>query len=91
MTEREHREVILGVRGAPRRETEMGAVVLEEGEMIPIPKGITHRSTPCDPSAEENLLLELEVRDELVYVGDDNRATRERAARPTDWSSASIG
>jgi hypothetical protein len=39
--------------------------------MILIPKGITHRSMLCEESEEENVLLELKVRDELVYVGDN--------------------
>jgi|TARA_B100001964_G_scaffold29583_1_gene30378 oxalate decarboxylase/phosphoglucose isomerase-like protein (cupin superfamily) len=63
-------EVIICVQGALRWETELGAVVLKAGEMILIPKGITHRSMLCEESAEENVLLELKVRDELEYVGD---------------------
>jgi quercetin dioxygenase-like cupin family protein len=49
----------------------LGTVVLKAGEMIIIPKGITHRSLLCDDSEEENVLLELKVRDELEYVGDN--------------------
>ncbi len=64
-------EVIFCFKGALRWETEMGTVILREGDMMVIPKGITHRSALCEESAEENILLELKVRDELVYVGDD--------------------
>ena len=67
----DYHEVIFCVRGALRWETEMGTVVLKTGEMILIPKGITHRSMLCEESEEENVLLELKVRDELVYVGDN--------------------
>ena len=65
-------EIIFCFRGALRWETEMGTVILREGDMMVIPKGITHRSALCEESAEENILLELKVRDELVYVGDDH-------------------
>ncbi len=64
-------EVIICVRGALRWETEMGTVVLREGEMIVIPKGITHRSMLCEESLEENVLIELKCRDQLKYVGDN--------------------
>ena len=67
----DYNEVIFCFRGALRWETEMGTVILKEGDMMVIPKGITHRSALCEDSAEENILLELKVRDELVYVGDD--------------------
>jgi hypothetical protein len=63
-------EVIFCVRGALRWETEMGAVILKEGEMIVIPKGITHRSMLCEQSAAENVLIELKCTDKLNYVGD---------------------
>lgn len=63
-------EVIICVRGALRWETEMGTVTLREGEMIVIPKGITHRSMLCEESLEENVLIELKCRDKLNYVGD---------------------
>jgi len=66
----DYNEVILCVRGALRWETELGAVDLHAGEMIVIPKGITHRSRLCPESAEENVLVELKVRDALTYVGD---------------------
>ena len=65
-------EIIFCFKGALRWETEMGTVILKEGDMMVIPKGITHRSALCEDSAEENILLELKVRDELVYVGDDH-------------------
>ena len=65
-------EIIFCFKGALRWETEMGTVILKEGDMMVIPKGITHRSALCEESADENILLELKVRDELVYVGDDH-------------------
>ena len=65
-------EVIFCFRGALRWETEIGTVTLREGEMIVIPKGIAHRSMLCPESAEENVLIELKVRDALNYVGDAN-------------------
>ena len=64
-------EVIICVRGALRWETEMRRVILKEGEMIVIPKGISHRSMLCDDSLEENVLIELKVKDKLNYVGDN--------------------
>ncbi len=64
-------EVIFCVRGALRWETEMGTRVLKEGDMMIIPKGITHRSMLCEDSLEENVLIELKVRDKLNYVGDN--------------------
>lgn len=63
-------EVVFCVRGALRWETEMGAVILKEGEMIIIPKGISHRSMLCEESAEENVLIELKCTDKLNFVGD---------------------
>lgn len=65
----DYNEIIFCFRGALRWETEMGTVTLHAGEMILIPKGITHRSMLCEESEEENILLELKVRDELAYVG----------------------
>jgi hypothetical protein len=38
--------------------------------MLLIPKGIAHRSMLCEDSAEENVLLELKITDDLTYVGD---------------------
>ena len=64
-------EIIFCVKGALRWETELGTVVLKEGEMILIPKGITHRSMLCEESLEENVLLELKLREKLTYVGDN--------------------
>jgi oxalate decarboxylase/phosphoglucose isomerase-like protein (cupin superfamily) len=66
----DYNEVIFCVRGALRWETEMGTVILKEGEMIVIPKGITHRSMLCDESLEENVLIELKCTDKLNYVGE---------------------
>ena len=64
-------EIIFCVKGALRWETEMGTVTLREGEVIVIPKGITHRSMLCDESLAENVLIELKCRDKLNYVGDN--------------------
>jgi mannose-6-phosphate isomerase-like protein (cupin superfamily) len=66
----DYHEVIFCFRGALRWETELGTVTLKAGEMIVIPKGITHRSMLCPESEEENILIELKVRDGLTYVGD---------------------
>jgi hypothetical protein len=66
----DYNEVIICVRGALRWETEMGAVILKEGELIVIPKGITHRSMLCEQSLPENVLIELKCTDKLNYVGD---------------------
>ena len=65
----DYHEVIICFRGALCWETELGVVTLREGEMIVIPKGITHRSLLCDDSAAENILIELKVSEELSYVG----------------------
>jgi mannose-6-phosphate isomerase-like protein (cupin superfamily) len=67
----DYHEVIICVRGALRWETELGTVVLKEGEVILIPKGITHRSMLCEDSAEENVLIELKVKEKLTYTGDN--------------------
>lgn len=64
----DYNEIIICFLGALRWETELGTVTLHSGEMILIPKGITHRSMLCEESAEENVLIELKVRDELKYV-----------------------
>jgi homogentisate 1,2-dioxygenase len=66
----DYHEIIICFRGALRWETEYGTVTLTEGEMILIPKGITHRSMLCEESIEENVLIELKVHDALTYVGD---------------------
>lgn len=65
----DYNEIIFCFRGALRWETELGTVTLHPGELILIPKGITHRSMLCEDSAEENVLIELKVRDALKYVG----------------------
>ena len=67
----DYHEVIICFRGALRWETEMGTVTLHAGEMIVIPKGITHRSALCEESEAENILIELKVRDQLTFVGDN--------------------
>jgi len=65
-------EIIFCVRGALGRETELGTVTLHEGEMILIPRGITHRSFLVDESAKENILLELKISGEITYTGPDS-------------------
>jgi hypothetical protein len=62
-------EVTICVRGALRWETEIGAVILKEGEVIVIPKGISHRSMLCEESLAKNVLIELKYRDKLNYTG----------------------
>jgi oxalate decarboxylase/phosphoglucose isomerase-like protein (cupin superfamily) len=64
-------EVIICVKGALRWETEMGTKTMRPGDMLLIPKGIAHRSMLCEESLAENVLIELKVNDELVYVGDN--------------------
>jgi len=66
-------ELIVCFRGALRWETEMGTVTLRAGDMMLIPKGITHRSMLCDESDPQNILLELKLRDDLEYVGEAGR------------------
>jgi oxalate decarboxylase/phosphoglucose isomerase-like protein (cupin superfamily) len=63
-------EIILCIKGALRWETEMGVRTMHPGDMLLIPKGIAHRSMLCEDSAEENVLLELKITDDLTYVGD---------------------
>ena len=70
----DYHEIIFCFRGALRWETELGTVTLNAGEMILIPKGITHRSMLCPESEAENILLELKIRDALTYVGDPDPA-----------------
>lgn len=62
-------EIIFCVKGALRWETEMGIRILRPGDMLLIPRGIAHRSTLCDESAEENVLVELKIAEELPFVG----------------------
>lgn len=66
----DYHEIIFCVRGALRWETELGTVTLKEGQMILIPKGISHRSMLCDDSASENVLLELKIGEKITFVGD---------------------
>src|SRR5690606_34212001 len=66
-------EIIFCVRGALRWETEIGTVTLRAGQMILIPKGISHRSMLCAESAEENVLLELKIGEEIAFVGGGTR------------------
>lgn len=64
-------EIIFCVKGALRWETEMGIRIVRPGDMLLIPRGIAHRSTLCDESEEENVLVELKVAEELTYVAED--------------------
>jgi quercetin dioxygenase-like cupin family protein len=64
-------EIIICVKGSLRWETEMGTRTMRPGDMLFIPKGIAHRSMLCDGSAEENVLIELKVADDLTYAGED--------------------
>lgn len=66
-------EIILCLKGALHWETELGEATLRPGDMIWIPRGIAHRSMLCDESLEENVLLELKIREDLSYVADDGR------------------
>jgi len=54
----DYNEVKFCVRGALRWETEMGTKTLHAGEIILIPKGISHRSMLCDELEEEKALSE---------------------------------
>lgn len=63
-------EIIFCVKGALRWETEMGVRIVRPGDMLLIPRGIAHRSTLCDESLEENVLVELKIAEELPYVAD---------------------
>ncbi|HWW46933.1 MAG TPA: cupin domain-containing protein [Xanthobacteraceae bacterium] len=64
-------EIIICVKGALRWETEMGTRTMRAGDMLFIPKGIAHRSMLCEESADENVLIELKVADDLSYVAED--------------------
>jgi len=63
-------EIIFCVKGALRWETEMGIRIVRPGDMLFIPRGIAHRSTLCEESEEENVLIELKVSEELTYVAE---------------------
>lgn len=63
-------EIIFCVQGALRWETEIGTVTLKAGEMILIPKGISHRSMLCEESVAENVLVELKIGEDLKFTGD---------------------
>lgn len=62
-------EIIFCVKGALEWETELGTKILEEGDMLFIPRGIAHRSKLCHLSAKENILIELKIAEPLEYVG----------------------
>ena len=63
-------EIIFCVKGALRWETEMGIRIMRSGDMLFIPRGIAHRSTLCEESEEENVLVELKISEELTYVAE---------------------
>jgi oxalate decarboxylase/phosphoglucose isomerase-like protein (cupin superfamily) len=65
-------EIIFCVKGALRWETEMGIRIVRPGDMLFIPRGIAHRSTLCEESEEENVLVELKISEEMTYVAEDN-------------------
>jgi len=62
-------EIIFCVTGALKWETEMGTHILRAGDMMMIPRGISHRSMLCDESTNDNVLIELKIFEELKYVG----------------------
>lgn len=62
-------EIIFCVQGALKWETEMGTTILKSGDMMMIPRGISHRSMMCDESTQDNVLVELKIFEELKYVG----------------------
>lgn len=64
-------EIIFCVKGALRWETEMGVRILKPGDMMLIPRGIAHRSTLCEESEAENVLVELKISESLTYVAED--------------------
>lgn len=66
-------EIIFCVLGALRWETEVGTVTLKAGQMILIPRGISHRSMLCEDSVEENVLVELKIGEEISFVGGGKR------------------
>lgn len=63
-------EIIFCVKGALRWETEMGIRIVRPGDMLFIPRGVAHRSTLCEESEEENVLVELKISEELTYVAE---------------------
>jgi len=67
----DHSEIIICVKGALHWQTELGSRVLKPGDILVIPRGIAHRSALCDESEDENVLIEVKVRDDLAYVGPD--------------------
>jgi hypothetical protein len=66
----DYNEIIFCFQGALRWETELGTVTLHPGEMLYIPRGIAHRSTLCEESADENILIELKTKDDLNLAVD---------------------
>src|ERR1700687_4851109 len=63
-------EIIFCVKGAVKRETEMGVKMMDTGAVLLIPKGIVHRSMLCEDSTDDNVLSELKIADGLTYVGE---------------------
>lgn len=70
----DHSEVIICVKGALRWETELGVHTLLPGQVLVIPRGVAHRSALCEESGEENVLIEVKVKDDLTYVGPEGDA-----------------
>jgi mannose-6-phosphate isomerase-like protein (cupin superfamily) len=65
----DYSEVIICVQGALRWETELGTHLLRPGQVLYIPRGVAHRSALCAESAEENVLIEVKIKDDCVYTG----------------------
>ena len=66
-------EIIFCVKGALRWETELGTRTMHPGDMLFIPRGISHRSMLCEDSTNDNVLIELKISDDLTYVGDQKK------------------
>lgn len=64
-------EIIFCVKGALKWETEMGVRIMHPGDMLFIPRGISHRSMLCEDSTDDNVLIELKISDPLTYVGEN--------------------
>lgn len=65
----DYSEIIICVKGALHWMTELGSRTLRPGDILVIPRGIAHRSALCDESEEENVLIEVKVKDDLTFVG----------------------
>ena len=56
----------------------MGIETMHAGEIIVIPKGISHCFMLSDDSEGQNILLELKILDQLTYVATGARHTMRR-------------